>query len=110
MPVSKPQRKSGPSGLFARIRTKCYKDRMAQLNISIPPSLRQWIDHRIAEGRYSSASDYVRDLVRRDQEAADEETEWLRGLIAEGLASGISPQKPETIIENIISGRRAKRG
>jgi len=61
---------------------------MSQLNVSIPTALKTWIDGRVAEGRYSSASDYIRDLVRRDQDAAKEETEWLRGLIAEGLASG----------------------
>lgn len=83
---------------------------MAQLNVSIPPSLRQWIDHRIAEGRYSSASDYVRDLVRRDQEAADEETEWLRGLIAEGLASGRLNQRPEDVLREIMADHPAKDG
>ncbi len=87
-----------------------YDDSMSQLNVSIPPALRSWIDHRVAEGRYSSASDLVRDLLRRDQESAADETEWLRALIAEGLASGISEEKPETIIDNIIAKRRARRG
>jgi antitoxin ParD1/3/4 len=83
---------------------------MSQLNVSIPPALKSWIDARVAEGRYSSASDYVRDLVRRDQESAPDETLWLRGLIEEGLASGVSDQRPETIIENIIAKRRAGLG
>jgi len=83
---------------------------MAQLNISIPPALRSWIDHRVSEGRYSSPSDLVRDLLRRDQESAAEEAEWLRGLIAEGLASGISEEEPETIIDNIIARRKARGG
>ncbi|MET0241785.1 MAG: type II toxin-antitoxin system ParD family antitoxin [Sphingobium sp.] len=83
---------------------------MAQLNVSLPPLLKQWIDTRVAEGRYSSASDYVRDLVRRDQDAAAEETEWLRGLIAEGLASGVLDEEPEAIIEDIIADRRRRRG
>lgn len=87
-----------------------YAEAMSQLNITIPPALRSWIDFRVAEGRYSSASDLVRDLLRRDQEAAAEEGEWLRGLIAEGLASGISDEKPETIIDNIIARRRARHG
>jgi len=82
---------------------------MSQLNVTLPPALRSWIDHRIAEGRYSSASDYVRDLVRRDQEGAAEEIEWLRELLAEGLASGVSDEKPETIIENVIARRKARR-
>jgi antitoxin ParD1/3/4 len=83
---------------------------MSQLNVSIPPALKSWIDSRVAEGRYSSASDYVRDLVRRDIDSAPDETVWLRGLIEEGLASGVSDQKPETIIENIIAKRRAGHG
>jgi antitoxin ParD1/3/4 len=38
---------------------------MAQMNISIPEALKSWAEARVAEGRYSSTSDYVRDLVRR---------------------------------------------
>ena len=78
---------------------------MSQLNVTLPPALRSWVDYRIAEGRYSSASDLVRDLLRRDQEAARTETEWLRGLIAEGLASGIADETPETVIDSIIARR-----
>lgn len=80
---------------------------MAQLNLSLPPALKNWVDTKVAEGRYSSASDYLRDLVRRDQEAAMTETEWLRGLVAEGLASDIVDEEPEAVIENIIARRRA---
>ena len=85
-----------------------YSISMSQLNVSIPPALKSWIDHRIAEGRYSSASDYVRDLVRRDQEAEPDDVEWVKAMLAEGLASGISDEKPETIIDNIIARRRAR--
>ena len=83
---------------------------MSQLNVTLPPALRSWVDYRIAEGRYSSASDLVRDLLRRDQEAARTETEWLRGLIAEGLASGIADEAPETVIDSIIARRNGSRG
>lgn len=81
---------------------------MSQLNISIPPALKNWVDARVAEGRYSSASDYVRDLLRRDQDMAMTETEWLRDMIAEGLASGVADEQPEETIENIIAKRRAR--
>lgn len=83
---------------------------MVQLNVSVPPILKDWVDSRVAEGRYSSASDYVRDLLRRDQDAAMSETEWLRDMIAEGLASGVLTEDPKTIIEDIIAERRARRG
>jgi antitoxin ParD1/3/4 len=81
---------------------------MPQVNLSLPHALKDWIDTKVAEGRYSSASDYIRDLVRRDLESAMTETEWLRGLVAEGLASGVVDEEPETVIENIIARRRAK--
>lgn len=87
-----------------------YKNPMAQLNISIPPQLKSWIDHRVAEGRYSSASDYMRDLVRRDQEAEPDETEWLRGLIAEGLASGVIDKDAKEVLRDVIAERRARNG
>lgn len=93
-----------------QIHRNIYDIPMSQLNVTIPPALRSWVDHRVAEGRYTSASDLVRDLLRRDQELAADDAEWVRAMVAEGLASGISPEKPETIIENIIARRRARRG
>lgn len=79
-------------------------------DMTFPPQLQQWIDARVAEGRYADAQDYLRDLIRRDQDAAQDETEWLRGLIAEGEASGISDETPETIIDSIIARRHSQRG
>ena len=82
---------------------------MSQVNVSLPPALKSWIDHRIAEGRYSSASDYFRDLVRRDQDSADDETEWLRGLIAEGLASGVVEKDASEVLHEVMAENRARR-
>ncbi len=81
---------------------------MAQLNISIPDGLKGWIDTRLSEGRFSSPSDYVRDLVRRDQERADE-IAWVQGMIDEGLASETLGQDPRDVIDQIIAGGRAPR-
>lgn len=87
-----------------------YTPSMSQLNVTMPPALRKWIEFRVAEGRYANASDYVRDLVRRDQDAAQDETEWLRAMIGEGLASGVVDEDPRDVIEQIIAERRSKRG
>jgi antitoxin ParD1/3/4 len=50
----------------------CYllvKERpMATMNISLPDRMKHWIEERVATGRYANASDYVRDLVREDQD------------------------------------------
>ena len=40
---------------------------MASMNISVPDSMREWVQRRIESGEYASASDYVRDLIHRDQ-------------------------------------------
>lgn len=37
---------------------------MATLNVSLPDQLRVWITEQVAEERYASASDYLRDLIR----------------------------------------------
>ena len=41
---------------------------MATLNISIPQEMKVWIENQAKLGTYSNSSDYIRDLVRRDQE------------------------------------------
>ena len=41
---------------------------MASMNISVPDPMRDWVQTRIDGGQYASVSDYVRDLIRRDQE------------------------------------------
>lgn len=73
---------------------------MAQLNISLPDRLKRWAESRVSEGRYSSASDYVRDLMRRDQEAAEAQAR-LQTAIDLGRASPPS----QATIEDIIAGR-----
>lgn len=91
--------------MIAKFSAKSYNARMAQMNISIPDALKRWAEARVAEGRYSSTSDYVRDLVRRDQEYAGK-LKALQAAIDEGLASGVS----ERTIEDIIADRRKRDG
>ena len=43
---------------------------MASMNISVPDPMRDWVLSRVETGAYAGASDYVRELIRRDQEAA----------------------------------------
>ncbi len=44
---------------------------MASMNVSVPEALRIWVQSRIESGEYASVSDYVRDLIRRDQPARE---------------------------------------
>lgn len=73
------------------------------MNVSLPDGLKSWAEARVAEGRYSSTSDYVRDLMRRDQEA-EQARRRLQAAIDEGRASGRSSRG----IEDIIAAARAK--
>ncbi len=78
---------------------------MPQLNVTIPDQLKGWIDSRVAQGRYSSSSDYVRDLVRRDQER-DEKLARLEAAIEEGRRSGISDRDPFEYLDELRAGLR----
>jgi antitoxin ParD1/3/4 len=78
---------------------------MAQMNVSIPDKLKSWAESRVAEGRYSSTSDYVRDLVRRDQEA-EEARRRLQAAIDEGRSSGIAAIDPFAYLDELRQGLR----
>ena len=41
---------------------------MATMNISLPDEMKAWVEEQVRSGRYSGASDVMRDLVRRGQE------------------------------------------
>lgn len=56
------------------------------LSFALPETMRAYIDARVATGHYGNTSEYIRDLVRKDQ--AEESKARLRALIEEGLASG----------------------
>ncbi len=56
------------------------------MSFALPESMREYIDNRVAAGHYGNTSEYIRDLVRRDQE--EQAKKRLRDLIEEGLASG----------------------
>jgi antitoxin ParD1/3/4 len=57
---------------------------MQSMNISLPEPLKEFVDGQIATGRYSSASEYVRELIRDDEKRKAEER--LETLLLEGLS------------------------
>ncbi|MGP1252914.1 MAG: type II toxin-antitoxin system ParD family antitoxin [Kiloniellales bacterium] len=60
---------------------------MTTMNISLPGSLKSFVDDQVVSQGYGSSSEYVRHLIRRDQER-----QHLRGLLLEGAAS--EPSSP----------------
>jgi antitoxin ParD1/3/4 len=56
------------------------------MSFALPESMRDYIDTRVRDGSYGNTSEYLRELIRRDQE--QQAAGRLRALIAEGLESG----------------------
>ena len=56
---------------------------MQSMNISLPDPLKEFVDGQIAEGRYSSVSEYVRELIRADERRKAEAR--LEALLLEGM-------------------------
>ncbi len=65
---------------------------MVSINVSVPDPMLDWVSRRIESGQYASMSDYVRDLIRRDQaQAADRQT--VIAALIEGERSGASKRR-----------------
>ena len=66
------------------------------MSFALPEAMRAYIDARVSAGNYGNTSEYIRDLVRMDQE--EQARKRLRDLIEEGLASG--PGLPRSKADN----------
>lgn len=82
---------------------------MAQLNISLPDALKKWADARVADGRYASASDLIRDLMRRRQEE-EASLALLQEAIDKGRASPVLDQSPAQIFADVVTEYHNKHG
>jgi antitoxin ParD1/3/4 len=60
---------------------------MATMNISLPEQMKAWAERQADDGRFANVSDYMRDLIRRDQDRRQAISE-IQALVDEGLASG----------------------
>lgn len=52
------------------------------MNISLPDTLKSFVDEQVNQGSYGTSSEYVRELIRKDQDRLH-----LRGLLLAGAAS-----------------------
>ena len=75
---------------------------MATMNISLPLQMKEWIEQQVATGRYANVSDFVRDLIREDQERTAAIGE-LRKMVDEADASGISDLTVDDIRREVLA-------
>jgi antitoxin ParD1/3/4 len=60
---------------------------MSTMNVSLPDSLKAFVEEQVATKGYGTSSEYVRELIRKDQDR-----QHLRGLVLEGARS--APSRP----------------
>lgn len=67
---------------------------MATMNISLPDQMKEWVERRAANGRYSNSSDVLRDLIReaQDRERAGYSPEIVNA-IKRAMASRSEPSR-----------------
>ncbi|WP_111564556.1 type II toxin-antitoxin system ParD family antitoxin [Rhizobium sp. AN80A] len=69
---------------------------MATMNVSLPDPMKDWVEAQTKTGRYSNASDYVRDLIRRDQSRNDKIAAMQR-FVDDGLESGVGTRSKDQL-------------
>ncbi len=73
---------------------------MATMNISLPQQMKAWVEAQSDDGKYSNSSDYVRDLIRREQ-VRRAKIARVQAMWTEGLESGISDRTPDDIMREV---------
>ncbi len=69
------------------------------MNISLPDALKSFVDDQVSQRGYGTSSEYVRELIRKDQDR-----QQLRGLLLSGAASA-----PDSVADTAyFAGLRAR--
>lgn len=69
---------------------------MSTMNISLPESLKTFIDGQVAERGYATSSEYIRELIRRELDRQN-----LRRILMEGASSPLTDQMTEIDFEDL---------
>jgi len=75
---------------------------MSTMNVSLPEALKAFVDQQVESGGYSTSSEYVRELIRKEQDR-----QRLRGLLLAGAASRPGSAADEAYFDGL---RRRVRG
>ena len=75
---------------------------MSTMNISLPEVLKSFVDDQVAERGYGTSSEYVRELIR-----ADQDRQRLRGLLLDGAASSATGAADKAYFDDLRRRARA---
>lgn len=70
---------------------------MATMNVSLPDPMKAWVEDQAKGGKYGNTSDYVRDLIRKDQDRQNKIAQFQK-LISDGIESGMSTRTMEELL------------
>jgi antitoxin ParD1/3/4 len=76
---------------------------MTTMNISLPDILKDFVDHQVATAGYGTSSEYVRELIRRDQERSR-----LREMLLTGAQSKITGESGDAYFQTLRTGIRER--
>jgi antitoxin ParD1/3/4 len=76
---------------------------MATTNISLPDDLKNFVDTQVADLNYTGSSEYLRELIHKDQARTQ-----LRALLLDGAASSLGSEVTDAYIDNLKKRLRAR--
>jgi antitoxin ParD1/3/4 len=71
------------------------------MSFALPESMRSYISTRVQGGDYGNTSEYIRDLVRKDQ--TEQAKVRLRSYIEDGLASGTAQPNTDADEDELLA-------
>jgi len=69
------------------------------MSFALPAELREYVDARVGSGEYGNTSEYLRELIRRDQRS--QAALRLRDLVADGLESGDGRRLTDDVLDEL---------
>lgn len=76
---------------------------MTTMNISLPESLKDFVDQRVAVAGYGTSSEYVRELIRLDKDRC-----YLRALLLAGAESPVAGEADSRYFESLRNSLRQR--
>ncbi|GLE61045.1 addiction module antitoxin [Pseudomonas aeruginosa] len=78
---------------------------MSTMNISLPDTLKNFVDEQVSQRGYGTSSEYVRELIRKDQDR-----QRLRGMLIAGAESVPAGPADGDYFESLRTRVRKARG